>query len=135
MLIVRDQKVRWLSRFLLTAGVGNIVVHPMLPWFVPQLFFWQPRNIPYEFMIGGIYVALGISMVVASRNPLDHKLFVDFVVLANLFHVAVMIFFSFVHHAVAHLYGDVIWIGALALLPLVFYPWGVSRFLREARAD
>jgi hypothetical protein len=129
---LRERRLRWLSRFLLIAGLGNVLVHPVLPWFMPQLFFWTPRNTPYEFMIGGLYIALGIVMVVASRNPLEHKLFIDFVVLGNLLHASVMVYFAIADRAVAHLYGDVLWIGALALLPLAIYPWGIDRFLRGA---
>jgi hypothetical protein len=124
-----------LSRFMLFGGLGNVFVHPVLPWCLPQLFFWQPRNIPYEFMIGGLYLALGIVMVIAARDPLEHKLFVDFVVLGNLFHAGVMIYFAVTRQQLAHLYGDVIWIAALGLLPLAFYPWGVAHFLRGCAAN
>jgi hypothetical protein len=117
---------------LLVCGVGNVFVHPILPWFLPALFFWSPRNTPYEFMIGGIYMALGVAMIAASRRPAEHKLFVDAFVLANAFHGAVMAYFAAVQHAYAHFYGDIPWIGFLALFPLAVYPWRLQRFLRMA---
>ncbi|MEX2008345.1 MAG: DUF6632 domain-containing protein [Candidatus Spechtbacterales bacterium] len=123
-------KEQGLAKFLLVFGLGNILVHPILPWFFQQQFFWTPKNVPYEFMIGGLYIAWGIVMVVASRDPLKHKLFVDFTILGNLFHAIVMIFFGVMEQP-KHLYGDVIWISALGVIPLIFYPWGVKNFLRQ----
>lgn len=122
-------KETYLGLFLKWFGLGNIFVHPVLPWFLPHHFFWTPRNIPYEFMIGGIYIALGIVMVVASKEPMKHKLFVDFIVLMNIFHNVVMIYFGITEQPM-HLFGDVLWIGALAVIPLIFYPWGLRNFLK-----
>ncbi|MEX2027978.1 MAG: DUF6632 domain-containing protein [Candidatus Curtissbacteria bacterium] len=126
---MRD-KEKILRQFLYWFGLGNIFVHPILPWFFHQQFFWTPRNIPYEFMIGGMYIAWGIVMVAASKEPLKHKLFIDFTILGNLFHTAVMIFFGIVEQPM-HLYGDVLWISALWIIPLLYYPWGIKNFLRS----
>lgn len=125
---------RILARFLLIFGLANIFVHPVLPWFLPRLFFWTPRNVPYEFMIGGIYLALGVVMIQASREPLKHKLLVDFIILGNFFHAAVMVFFGILLQP-SHLYGDVIWISAQWLIPILYYPWGLKNFLRPNLAD
>jgi hypothetical protein len=81
-------------------------------------------------MIGGIYAALGITMVVASRKPLEHKLFVDATILANAFHAAVMAYFAAAQPSPAHFYGDIPWIAFLAAFPLAIYPWGFRSFLR-----
>lgn len=123
-------KEKKLTIFLYWFGLANIFLHPVLPWFFPHHFFWTPRNIPYEFMIGGIYIALGLVMVASSNNPLKHKLFIDFSILANLFHAIVMIYFGFMDQPM-HLYGDVLWISALWIIPLVYYPWKISGFMKE----
>ncbi len=130
-MISYKQKERGIRYFLYTFGLGNIFVHPVLPWFFVEQFFWTPRNIPYEFMIGGIYIALGIVMILAAKNPIKHKLFVDLVILGNLAHAAVMIIFGALEQP-AHLYGDVIWISAMWVLPLIFYPWPLSNLLKPA---
>ena len=88
---------------------------------IRALFFWTPRNVPYESMIGGIYIAFSIVMILAAKEPMKHKLFVDFAILANL-HDAVMIVFGVLKQP-THLYGDVVWIAMLLALPLIFYPW------------
>jgi hypothetical protein len=129
-LIDRDARARWLGRFLLVCGVANIAVHPIVPWLAPELFFWHPRDLAYELMIGGIYGALGIAMIVASRRPLQHKLFVDASILVNAFHAGVMAYFGVTQKAWAHFYGDIPWIAFLAVFPLAVYPWGRTSFLR-----
>lgn len=123
-------KEKILGTFFLWAGLANIFLHPVLPWFLPHHFFWTPRNIPYEFMIGGIYIAWGIVMVIASIHPKKNKLFIDFTILGNLFHTAVMVYFGIMEQP-THLYGDVLWITALWGVPLLYYPWGVKNFLKE----
>lgn len=124
-------KEKKLKLFLYWAGLANVFLHPVIPWFFPHHFFWMPRNMPYEFMIGGIYIAWGIVMVIASKEPLKHKLFIDFTILANLFHAVVMVFFGSIEQP-THLYGDVLWICALSVIPLLFYPWGIKNFLKSS---
>jgi hypothetical protein len=128
----RRWRVPLLGRFLVVCGVGNLVVHPILPWLLPALFFRTPRNTAYEFMIGGIYMAFGVAMIIAARRPAEHKLFIDAFVLANAFHVTTMTYFAAVQGAYAHFYGDILWFGLLALFPLAVYPWPLERFLRPA---
>lgn len=127
--VVSTKIMKKLSRYLFLAGWANLVLHPVLPWLLPELFFWQPRNYAYEFMIGGIYLALGIVMIIASKQPEKHKLFVDFCILMNLFHAVVMMAFAILVNQPHHLVGDVVWIGAQAVIPLFVYPWGIKNFL------
>ncbi len=126
-----NQQEKWLRAYLYLFGLGNVVLHPVLPFLFQEAFFWTPRNRPYEFMIGGIYIAMGIIMILAANAPRKHKLFVDFIILGNFLHAAVMIVFGILEQP-AHLYGDVLWISALWVLPLVFYPWGAGKLLRPA---
>ncbi len=128
---VMAQREAWLRVYLYAFGVGNIVIHPVLPFLFQEQFFWTPRNRPYEFMIGGIYIAMGIIMLLAARKPQQHKLFVDFTILGNLLHAVVMIAFG-IWEQPAHLYGDVLWISAMWIIPLFFYPWGVRRIFQAA---
>lgn len=79
-------------------------------------------------MISVIYLAMGIIMIFSSGNPLVHKSFLDFVILANILHSIIMIVFA---ENILHLIVDAIPIGLMGVLPLLFYPWGLSRFLRS----
>ena len=78
-------------------------------------------------MISVIYLAIGIMMLYSVRNPLAHKSFLDFVVIANILHATVMVLYA---KNLLHLTVDVIPIGLMGALPLLFYPWGLSNFLR-----
>lgn len=124
-------KDKGLKIFLYVFWVGNVIVHPVIPFLFPPQFFWTPRNRPHEFMIGGIYIAMGIMMILAAQEPRKHKLFVDFIILGNFLHAVVMIIFGIIDQP-AHLVGDVLWISVLWILPLVFYPWGLQKLMRPS---
>ena len=123
-----DKKTRYLRGYLLIFGLLNIFV---ISFTIPLLFgdwlLWEPRNQAVEMMMSSIYLAMGIVMMLIARDPLPHKAFIDFLVIANLGHAFVMLIFS-----------EIIWqlvfdVGAIALmgaLPLFFYPWGLRQFLR-----
>jgi hypothetical protein len=77
-------------------------------------------------MIGSIYFAMGLIMLRSAKNPLCHKSFIDFVIMANIFHALVMLIYA--EHAL-QLVLDVGFIGAMGLLPLLCYPWQTGTFL------
>lgn len=80
-------KQRWLRYYLLVFGLLNIlVVSFTVPIFFGDELLWHPWNIPDEMMLSALYLAMGVLMVVAARNPMAHKAFVDFVVLGNVLH-------------------------------------------------
>ena len=123
-----DKKTKYLKRYLLIFGLLNIFV---ISFTIPLLFgdwlLWEPRNLAVEMMMSSIYLAMGIVMVLIARNPLPHKAFIDFLVIANLAQAFVMQIFS---ENIWHLVFDVGAIALMGALPLVFYPWGLRRFLR-----
>jgi hypothetical protein len=79
-------------------------------------------------MIAGIYVTMGIIMIAAAPSPSKHKAFVDFLILANLLHAAIMT--ATVRNAL-QVVVDIVPIGAMGILPLAFYPWGIKNYLRN----
>ena len=120
--------IRLLKLYFWTFGLLNIfVVSFTVPVLFGDLLLWQPRNMAVEMMISVIYFAMGISMIFAAGNPLAHKSFLDFVIISNILHVIVMVVYA---KNILHLIVDVIPIGLMGVLPLIFYPWGLSRFLR-----
>ena len=123
-------KQRWLRYYLLVFGLLNIlVVSFTVPIFFGDQVLWHPRNVPDEMMLSVLYLAMGVVMVAAARDPMDHKALVDFVVLGNVLHALVMVVYA--EHAL-HIVLDVVGIGAMGVIPLFVYPWGVRRFLRMA---
>jgi hypothetical protein len=62
---------------------------------------------------------MGIVMIAAAKNSMAHKSLLDFLALANLTGVLVMLIFAW---NIWHL-ADVSAVGLLGGLPLSFYPW------------
>ncbi len=123
----RLQFLRW---YLWLGGLLNIfVISLAVPLLLGDLLLWHPRNIPDERMISVIYLSMGVLMIAVARRPLAHKSYVDFLVLSNVLHAAVMLLYA---RNVYHVVVDVAGIGALGLAPLFFYPWGLRKFLRYA---
>ena len=85
-----DNKDRLLKCFLYVFGFLNVFVVSTVPFLLGDLVLWHPRNLPDELMIAGIYVTMGIVMIAVAPNPSKHKAFIDFVILANLLHAAIM---------------------------------------------
>ena len=71
---------------------------------------WAPFNSVYDQMIVSVYVALGICLMRAARDPIANWSLLEFTVLSSILHGGVMLY-----HAVTmpmyrgHLVGDV-WI-------------------------
>jgi hypothetical protein len=122
-----NTKARWLKRYLVTFGLLNIfVISFTIPLLFGDLLLWQPRKFPVEMMLSSIYLTMGVVMIAAAQNPVAHKSFIDFLILANLAHAIVMLLFA---QNLWHII-DVLAIGLLGGLPLFFYPWGLREFLR-----
>jgi hypothetical protein len=120
-------KSRWLRRYLVAFGLLNIfLISFTVPLLFGDLLLWQPRNLPVEMMLSTVYLAMGIVMIAASRNPGNHKALIDFLILANLAHAIVMLLSA---QNLWH-FLDVLVVGSLGALPLFFYPWGLREFLR-----
>ena len=124
----RLQFLRW---YLWLGGLLNIfVISLAVPLLLGDLLLWHPRNIPDESMISVIYLSMGVLMIAVARKPLaHHKSYVDFLVLSNVLHAAVMLLYA---RNVYHVVVDVAGVGALGRAPLFFYPWGLRQFLRYA---
>jgi hypothetical protein len=119
-------KEKILKYYLTIFGLLNLTALSFGVLLFGDLLLWTPRNIPTEIMISSIYFAMGIVMILCSRNPLSHKSFIDFIVIANIFHAIVMFVYA---ENLMHV-GDALIIGAMGVLPLLFYPWGLRKFMK-----
>ena len=53
---------------------------------------WSPAQPEYQLMIVGIYLVMGLMMIFqASKAPLEHVLFIRFVIYSSLVHGMVMV--------------------------------------------
>jgi len=120
---------RLLSIYFRIFGILNIfVISFAVPIFFGNQFLWHPRNPPTEMMMSVIYFAMGIIMILCAKNPLRHKSFLDFMIIANLLHAIVMAIYA---ENLFHIIIDTLSIGAMGLIPLFFYPWGIKNFLKD----
>lgn len=73
--------------------VGLIFLVGLLPltmiW--PAGFMWEPRQSEYEQMIIGVYAVLGLFLIIASRDPAEHRSLIWFTVWSSLIHGLIML--------------------------------------------
>jgi hypothetical protein len=125
-----NNKHTYLKIYLITFGILNIFIVSTIPVIFGDVFLWRPRNLPTEIMIASLYFAMGVVMIFAARCPEKHKIFVDYLVIANILHALVML--VTIQYPMQILL-DVLPIGAMGILPLLFYPWGLRNFLIRDR--
>ena len=92
---------------LVLLGVVCLALGPlMLVW--PTGWRWTPHQAHYEQMMVGIYFTLGIFLIRASKDPLQHLSFIWFTVWLSVVHGSIMAIQAFTapeHHG--HLVADV----------------------------
>src|SRR3989442_14795836 len=65
-------------------------VYPLMTVVWPSGWRWQPNQPEYEQMILGGYATLGVFLLIASRNPLEHRSLIWFKVWSSLVHGGIM---------------------------------------------
>ena len=115
---------RLLKVVLVVVGLIFLVgVFPLMMYLWPSGWRWQPNQPEYEQMILGVYATLGIFLLVASRNPAEHRSLIAFTAWSSLVHAAIMAMQAMNHVAErGHLLGDipalvVVGIALIALAP------------------
>lgn len=84
-------RVRFLRIVLVLVGLIFIVgVYPLMMAWWPSGWRWQPNQPEYEQMILGVYATLGVFLLIASRNPLQHRSLIWFTVWSSLVHAGIM---------------------------------------------
>jgi len=74
----------------------------------PSGWTWGQGHSHYLMMIIGLYATLGVFLLIASRNPEEHRSLIWFTVWSSVVHGAIMGFQSFNDAAErGHLLGDV----------------------------
>ena len=87
-----EKKLKYLSYALYFFGAGFIVgLYLMMMWIFPSGFGWTPRQPEYEQMILGIYATLGVFLILAAKNPLEHASLIWFTVFSSAVHALIML--------------------------------------------
>jgi MFS superfamily sulfate permease-like transporter len=85
-----DRRIRALKVALLLTGIAFAIGVPLLTRVWPSAWMWEPRQAEYEQMIVGIYVTLGVFVLLAARDPLQHLSLIWFTAWSSLVHGGIM---------------------------------------------
>jgi FtsH-binding integral membrane protein len=78
----------------------------MIVW--PSGWTWHTGHSDYPLMIVGVYATLGVFLLRAAPNPLDHLSLIWFTVWSSVVHASIMALQSFeMPQNHGHLFGDV----------------------------
>ena len=115
---------RALQVVLILVGLIFLVgVYPLMMFLWPSGWRWQPNQPEYEQMILGVYATLGVFLLIASRNPAEHRSLIAFTAWSSLVHAGIMTVQALRNTAEhAHLMGDIpaliiVGIALIALAP------------------
>ena len=101
-------RLRYLRIALIVFGLTFIFgIYPLgIVW--PSGWSWGQGHSHYLMMIIGVYATLGVFLLIASRNPQEHKSIIWFTVWSSVVHAGIMAVQSFSDAAErGHLVGDV----------------------------
>jgi hypothetical protein len=83
-------------------------VYPLMVYLWPSGWRWQPNQPEYEQMILGVYATLGIFLLLAARNPSEHRSLIAFTAWSSLVHAGIMAVQAFQNASErGHLLGDI----------------------------
>jgi hypothetical protein len=86
-----DRRLAWLRVVLVVTGIGFAIGVPVLVQVWPAAWMWEPRQSEYEQMIVGVYVTLGVFVLLASRRPLENLSLIWFTCVSSLVHGGIML--------------------------------------------
>jgi hypothetical protein len=100
---------RTLKVVLILVGlIFLLAVYPLMMFLWPSGWRWQPNQPEYEQMILGVYATLGIFLLLASRNPSEHRSLIAFTAWSSLVHAGIMAVQALQNASErGHLLGDV----------------------------
>jgi hypothetical protein len=110
---------------LIVFGITFCLLYPLsIVW--PSGWAWHegaPYTNDYFMMIVGVYVTLGVFLILASRNPAANRSLIMFTIVSSLVHAAIMAYQSLqMSEHMGHLYGDVPGLIAVAVVLYLLRP-------------
>jgi hypothetical protein len=123
-----ETRLRFLRVALILFGLIFLLgVYPLMMAWWPAGWRWSPNQPEYEQMILGVYATLGVFLIIASRNPLQHRSLIWFTVFSSLAHGGIMAVQAMnmpMEHG--HLLGDVPALILVAVVLAVLMPRGAT---------
>ncbi len=106
-----------LSNTLRIFGLAFIFIIPIMKLDLFGGWAWSPAQWEYELMIQGIYMTLGIMMIISAKNPVRNSMFIWFVVWSSVVHAVIMAYQAAIAvDEMGHFIGDIPILIILALL-------------------
>ena len=106
-----------LSNTLRIFGLAFIFIIPIMKLDLFGGWAWSPGQWEYELMIQGIYMTLGIMMIISAKNPVRNSMFIWFVVWSSVVHAVIMAYQAAIAaDEMGHFIGDIPVLIILALL-------------------
>ena len=117
-----------LQAYLRIAGLFCLIVAPSLAVFSYMNYYLAtPFDVMMEVMLAVFYVGLGAIMLLVSSHPMEHKSFIDFIIVSNVSLGAFALMFG---NSWGHMSAVTFIAAVLAGVPLKCYPWAAKLFLR-----
>ncbi|HXS24093.1 MAG TPA: DUF6632 domain-containing protein [Gemmatimonadales bacterium] len=114
---------RILRPVLIAFGLVFIFGIPALNHLWPSGWAWTPEQPAYLHMIWSIYATLGVFLLLAARNPVEHLSLIWFTVWSSVAHGGVMAVHSITDPGQrGHLWGDVAALFLTAVVLAVLTP-------------
>lgn len=110
-------RMHYLKIALFIVGLIFVIgIYPLtIVW--PSGWSWHTGQSEYLQMILGIYATLGVFLIIAAFNPLEHRSLIWFTVWSSIVHGGIMGIQSLVYSQhFAHLWGDVLALFVVALV-------------------
>ena len=85
-----EKKLKYLSYALYLFGAIFVVGVWTMMQIWPSGWGWEPRQPEYELMIVGVYATLGIFMIRAAKDPLQHLSLIWFAIWSSAVHAVIM---------------------------------------------
>ena len=106
-----------LSNTLRIFGLAFVFIIPIMKLDLFGGWAWSPAQWEYELMIQGIYMTLGIMMIISAKNPVRNSMFIWFVVWSSVVHAVIMAYQAAIAvDEMGHFIGDIPVLIILALL-------------------
>jgi hypothetical protein len=120
---MRDKLLRIL---LVVFGAIFILVYPIsLVW--PSGWVWSDGYSQTYVMILGVYATLGVFLLLAARNPAEHRSLIAFTAWSSVVHGAIMAVQAYQDSSqTGHLIGDVPALIAVFIVLLLLSPRGAT---------
>ena len=123
--------LRRLSIGMFVVGLSFVLTMPFITGLLPALFRWATPMVHMadERMIIAIYVALGICLMMAAKDPVRNAIIIDFTIISSLFHGGVMFFdaIAMFDDEWPHLVGDIPFLFAIAIAFMIYHPKRLAR--------